>query len=161
MHPAQQVGIVSPVRLAVGRGAGDVLMDMAHPVDGALRVLGGAVRGSRQERADALQPAPGIGAVIGVLRDRDHGQRVQGLEQQRAEAAGEHRGVTVDPPDGTVRREPARSGRAVEALAVSGALRAGDPGEELVADAPLQDVQADDARLRHGSGSLGWQAGHW
>lgn len=101
-------------------------------VDGALRVVGGAERGGREEGARPLQPAPRVTAVVGVLRDRDHGLRVQRLEQQRAKAAGEHRGVAVHPPDRAVSGEPARARRG-EARPVGASLRARDPGEKRFA----------------------------
>jgi len=95
-----------------------------------------------------------------VLRDRDHRERVQRLQQQRPEAADEHRGVAVHPPDGAVVREPARS-RHAESLPVGRPIWPGHPGEERRADAPLQRVQAGSEWLRHGIVSLGRRVGHW
>ena len=149
MHPAQQVRIGCPVGPPVGGDARDMRVDAANPVHRALRVLDSAVRGRRQERAGALQAPPRVFAVVGVLRDGDHRQRVQRLKQQRPEAADEHRGIPVHTADRAVVREPARSGLA-EALPVSRTLWPGDPGEKLLADAPLQRVQMSSEWLRHG-----------
>ena len=68
------------VRPAVGGDPVDTLVDSAHPVDRALRVGGGAEGRHREERTGALQPAPRITAVVGVLGDACHRQRVKRLE---------------------------------------------------------------------------------
>ena len=143
MDPAKEMRIVRPVRSAVRVGPGYVPMDTPDVVDGALRVLGRAVRGGRQEGTRPLQPTPRVVAVIGVLRDRDHGPRVQRLEQQREKTADEHRGVPVHAADRPVRREPARS-RRVEPRPVGRSVGTRDPCEQRLAQLALERVQACD-----------------
>ena len=108
-------------------------MDSAHLVDSPLRIVCGTERGDREEGAGALQPAPRVAAVVGVLGDSRHGERVQRLEEQRPQAADEHRGVGVHPPDRAVLGEPARAGRVVDASPVVGALGPCDQAEERAA----------------------------
>ena len=137
VHPAEQVRVVAPARAAVGVGPGDELMDVPDVVDGALRVVGGAERGGGEEGARPLQPAPRVAAVVGVLRHRDHRLRVQRLQQQRAQAADEHRGVPVHPPDRAVGAEPAWP-RVGEERPVGRPVKTRDPGEKRLAQAALQ-----------------------
>jgi hypothetical protein len=126
-----------------------VPVDTPDAVDRVLRVVGGTERGGREEGTRPLQTAPWVVAVIGVLRDRDHGPRMQRLQQQRAKAADEHRGIGVHAPDRAVSSEPARS-RVVETRPVSRPLGTRDPGEKRLAQAPLQRVKARGRRLRYG-----------
>jgi hypothetical protein len=148
VHPAEQVRIVRPVRHAVRAGSRDVPVDAADLVDGALRVAGGAEGGGREEGTGPLQPAPRVAPVVGVLRDRGHGRRMQRLQQQRAKTANEHRGVPVHPPDRTIIGEPARTRRG-ESGPVGTTLRTSDPGEKRFTQAPLQRAKARGDRLRH------------
>ena len=120
VHPFQEVRVRGAVRPAVGGDPVDTLVDPAHPVHRALRVGGGAERRHREERTGALQPAPRITAVVGVLGDARHRQRVKRLEQQRAQPADEHGGIGVHPPDRPVFAEPARARRLVDARPVGG-----------------------------------------
>ncbi|MFY9916746.1 MAG: hypothetical protein WAK18_18880, partial [Nocardioidaceae bacterium] len=62
-----------------------------------------------------------------------HGQRVQRLEQERAEAAHEHRGVGMDFPDGAVIPEPPWPVSCRDSVASSRSFGAGDPREDLLA----------------------------
>ena len=77
MHPAEQMRVVGPVRLAVRAGAPDMTVDTADTFDGVVRIFGGTVCGGGQEGTGALQASPRVVAVIGMLRDGDHGHRVQ------------------------------------------------------------------------------------
>jgi len=148
------------VRPAVGIRPRHVLMDPPDLVDGALRVVGGTVGGGREEGTRPLQPAPRVVAVVGVLRDRDHRPRVQRLQQQRAKTADEHRGITVHAPDRAVGREPARS-RRVETRPVRRPFWTGDPGEERLAQAPLQRVKTSGGRPRPEFRFFARQANTW
>ena len=109
VHPAQQVRVGRGVRTPVGGGAGDAAVDGPHDADGAVGVLDRAERRLGQEGAGALQASPRVAAVAGVLVDGRHRQRVQRLQQQRPDAADEHRRVAVHGADGVVGAEPART----------------------------------------------------
>ena len=62
-------------------------------------------RGADEGRRPA-QPAQGVLLVAGVLGHPRHGQRMQRLEQQCADAADQHDGqVGVDPPGHAAGRE--------------------------------------------------------
>ena len=90
--------------------------------------LGGAERGHREEAAGAREPAPDVAAVAGVLGDRRHRLRLEGLEQDGPQPADVHRGVAVDARDRAAGREPARPRRAVDPVAVHRPLRVRRPG---------------------------------
>jgi hypothetical protein len=115
-------------------------VNSAHPVDGALCVGGRAECRHREERTGPLQPAPRIAAVVGVLGDAGHRQRVKRLQQQCPQAADEHRGICVYPPDRTVFAEPARPRRFVDPRPVGRSIRAGNHAEQAAAQ-----------RLAHGA----------
>ena len=100
VHPLQQVGVGRVIGPTVQGDATHALVDAAHPVDRTLGVAGGAERRHGEERAGALQSAPGITPIVGVLGDARHRQRMQGLQKQRAQTADEHRRVGVHPTNG-------------------------------------------------------------
>ena len=77
-----------------------------------------------------------------MIGDPGHGQRMQRLQQQRAQAAYEHRRVGVDAPDRTIFAEPPRARRFVDSSPVDGSVRAGDQTEQ----APPQTLP-DSAQL--------------
>jgi hypothetical protein len=147
VYPAEQVRVVRPVRPTVVVGPCYVPVNKPDVINGALRVVGGAERGGGEEGTRPLQPAPRIGAVIGVLRDRDHGPRVQRLQQQCAEATYEHRGIPLHLPDRAIGREPARP-LCVETSPVGRPFWTRDPGEKRLAQAVLQRVKACGYGLR-------------
>ena len=128
VDPHQQVRVGGGVRRAVVERAGDAVVDRADGVDRLLRVVGGAERGDREEAAGAGEPAPHVAAVARVLGHGGHRRRVQGLEQHRPDAADEHRRVAVHAADRAGGVEPARAGRAVDAVAVPGSVGPGDAG---------------------------------
>src|SRR5829696_9897863 len=105
-------------------------MDSAHLVDRALGVFCGAEGRDGEEGAGALQSAPRVAPVIGVVGDAGHGERVQRLKEQRPQTADVHGGVGVYAPDGTVLCEPPRPGSVVDAGPVHGAVRSRDQSEQ-------------------------------
>ncbi len=134
MHPTQQLGIVRRIRSTVGRDTPHTLVHRAHAATRRLRLIGRAVGGGGEEVGGALEPTPGIVAVVGVRRDTCHGERMQALEQQGAQATDEHRGITVHAPDRSISREPPWARRREQldgALATTGTGDAGsnDRGE--------------------------------
>ena len=123
VHPLEQVRVVRVVRRAVRHRAVHPVVDRAHDVDRLLRVVGGAERRDREVAAGARQPAPHVAAVAGVLGDRGHRLRLQGLQQHGPDPADEHRRVAVHDRDRAALGEPARPRRAVDPLPVLGAVR--------------------------------------
>ena len=155
MHPGQQVGVVGPVREAVRGDAGDPFVGAADPGDGPFGRLGGPVGGDGDEGAGAAQPAPRVRPVVGVLGDASHGQRVQGLQQQRSEAADQARPAAVDPPGRRTRPEQALVGRgALEPLGrqLLGGEEAADVGGDRV-------TQPGQGRRRAGHDHEGTEGG--
>ncbi len=71
-----------------------------------------AVGGHRDVVAGAAQPSPRVALVAGVARHPRHRERVQRLQQEGGDPAGEHRRVLVHPPDRVGRHEPALARRA-------------------------------------------------
>jgi hypothetical protein len=101
-----QLGIVGRVGPTVGRDAGHPAVHPPHLLHGLLGLAHRAERGGADEIGGAAQPAQGVGLVVGVLRHAGHGQRVQGLQQQRADAADQHGGqIGVHHPGHPVGRE--------------------------------------------------------
>ena len=151
MHPLQQVGIIGPVVAAVGSLTPHAPVDAPDFVDCALGVSGGAERGDRQERAGALESSPGIAAVIGMLGDSGHGQRVQRLQQQGAQPPDEHRGIGVHPTNGPVVGEPPRARSVVDPAPVLRALGTGNHGEQAPSEPfpHVVEVQVQVQRQRH------------
>ena len=139
VHPGQQVRVGRRVRAAVRRDAGHPAVDVLDPIDRFLRVAGPAERGHGQEVAGPLQPPPGITLVPGMGRHRGHGQRVQRLQQQRADAADEHGRVAVHPADRPVRGEPPLA---------AGLVNHGPAVWPLGARHPLEDRRPDPAAHR-------------
>ncbi len=131
VHPLQQVRVGRVVVPPVGRRAMDAAMNSADPVHGPLRVVRGAVRRHREERAGALQPSPRVTAVVGMLGDARHRQGMQRLQQQGAQTSHEHRRVAVHPADGPIVGEPARAGGVVDVRAVGWSVGSGHQTEEL------------------------------
>ena len=119
VYPLEQMRIVCCVGLAVRRNAFHPAMHAMHPIDGALGLRRGAEGGGGEEVGSALESPPRIVTVVGVLCHAGHRQRVQGLEEQCAHAADEHRGVGMHPSDGSVVDEPPCFAR-VEQLGVTG-----------------------------------------
>ena len=66
-----------------------------------------AVDDGPHPRGGVGQPTEGVAAVVRVLGDARHRERVHGLQHQRPHAAGEHRSVGVDPPGDAVGAEEA------------------------------------------------------
>ena len=103
---SSRCGSFASYRPTVGSDAGDAFVDSVHGVDRTLRLRRRTERGRREEVGRALQSPPRIGAVVGVLGDSRHRQRMQRLQEQRPEAADEHRSVGVDATDRRVVGEP-------------------------------------------------------
>ena len=90
VHPAQQVRIVRVIPTTITCDAVDERVHVADAVDRSLCFFGRAERGDGEEVSRALESAPRIVAVIGVLGDPGHGERVQRLNEQCAQPADEH-----------------------------------------------------------------------
>ena len=118
-------------------------MHAMDPIDGLLGLRRRPERGGGQEVGGALEPAPGVAAIVGVVGDTGHRQRVQRLEQQRSEPADEHRCVGVDPSDRGIVVEPAR---------LVGVEQFGAPCRRIGSDHPAADLFA------HPRAHVG---GHW
>ncbi len=118
VHPGQELRIRGGVGPAVRGGPGDPAVDGLDPLGRRLRVAGPAERGHGKEVAGPLQPSPRVALEARMRRHAGHGQRVQRLEQQGADAAHEHRRVAVHPPDGAVLGEPAVTLSQVDHLAM-------------------------------------------
>ena len=127
VDPAQQVGVVGAVLLAARRGSSDPAVDGPDDRDAPLGVGDRSVRGGGQEPAGPVQPAPRVTAKPGVLAHPEHRHRMQRLQQQGADAADEHRGVGMDPPDGVGFGEPAGTWAEPDLLVRIVELRSGDP----------------------------------
>jgi RNA polymerase sigma-70 factor, ECF subfamily len=130
VHPLEKMWIRRLVGRAVRRDAVHPPVDATHLVDRPLRVVSRAERGDGEEGAGALQPSPRVAAVVGVLGDAGHGERVQRLEKQRPQTPDEHRGIGVDAPDRTVLAEPARARSVVNPGPVAGSVRTGNQAEQ-------------------------------
>ena len=98
MHPEQELGIERPVGLASIVVAGDARVD--SPESGRCRLRGlGLAEDDRQGQLErAVEPAPGIAAVVGELGDAGGHLGMSHLEDQRPAAAEEQHGLAVDPP---------------------------------------------------------------
>ncbi len=162
MHPGQQVRIRGGIGTAVRRRPADPTVDRPDPLGRRLGVAGPAERGDGEEVAGALQPSPRVAAVAGMRVHARHGQRVQGLEQQGADAAHEHRGVAVHSLDGAVLGEPAVTLGLVDDPAMVRSFGTGHPLEDGRADtAPdgicrrlhchLSSITTAPARYHHGT----------
>lgn len=79
VHPRQQVRIVCLIRLAIRAGSGDSVVDGSHLSNGSFGHLNRAKRGGREEISGSLQPSPGVGPIIGVLRNTGHREGMQAL----------------------------------------------------------------------------------
>ena len=149
VHPLQQVRVGGVIGPAVGGDTAHPLVDAAHPVHRALRVGGGAESGHGQKGAGALQSAPGVAPIVGVLGDAGHRQRMQGLQEKRPQSADEHRRIGVHPPNRAILVEPARARRVVDARAVRGTVRARNQAEQAAAQVLPHGVEI--RQHRHGS----------
>jgi predicted PurR-regulated permease PerM len=140
VHPFQQMRIVGGIGCAAGRGPFDAPVDAAHPIDGSLGLRRRPERGGCEEVGGALQASPRVTAVVGVLGDSGHRQRVQRLEQQRTQSAHEHRCVGVDAPDRRIVGEPSRF-VGVEQLGSSDGLVGPDDARSDLFAEPGADVE--------------------
>jgi hypothetical protein len=141
VHPGQQPRVRCRVRPPAGPGPGDRLVHRPDPRDRLLGVAGLAERGDREEAAGPLQAPPRVAAVPRMPGHRGHGQRVQRLQQQRRDPAGEHRRIRVHPPDRPVRGEPALTGQPPPRRV----RRPGDPRDDRGTDTaanPAGDILA-------------------
>ena len=114
VHPRQQVRVVGRVRAAVGCGADHPLVHPLDHGDGGAG-LGRWCRRSWPRRTRWCRHSRPIGsrAVVRVLGDAGHGQRVHRLQQQGAQPADEHGAVGVDAPRHAVGPEEARVAPAI------------------------------------------------
>ena len=115
-----------------------MFVDAADDRDRPLRFCSGTERGGRDEVGRALQPAPRIVAVVAVLRDACHRQRVQRLQQERPQATDEHRRIGVDPADRGALHEPPLAGRIEQLGGALGTAVAHDTRSNLVGQ-PVAD----------------------
>jgi len=145
VHPGQQGGISGRVSASIGRGAVQRRMDGAHPGHG-LRGHGGiAIRRGCDEQRGAPESPAQITAQIGVIPHRCQRQRMQRLQQQRADAADQHRHeVGVHAPAHRIGIEPPRCTRR--------------PGE--IHAPPIRGSQASDLTLQGHAQRLGKRIDH-
>jgi hypothetical protein len=61
-----------------------------------------SVRGGTDEPTGATEPTPWVVAIVGMLGNARHRQRMERLEHEGPESADEHRGVGVHVPDGAL-----------------------------------------------------------
>ena len=127
------------VRRPVRHRAGDPLVDPRGPRRPPARASSATPNVvTARNGAGPVQPAPHVAAEARVLRDRAHRDRVQRLEQQRAQPADEHRRVAVHAGDRASGLEPARPVAEVDPLAVPRAVRTGDAEEQRLAQPTAQ-----------------------
>ena len=131
MHPLQQPRVLRGVRPTVGGRALHAPVHDAHGVHGLLGQLGGAVGGGREVGPGALQPAEGVLAVGGVTVHPRHGQRVQGLQVEAADATDERGHRAVDGPDRIAGGEPPGGAGGLGDRAGDVGLAVGPPGQHL------------------------------
>jgi hypothetical protein len=92
VHPGQQLRIIGGVGLALRGLAADLRMDAAHLGHQRLHLAAGRIAGAGDERGGATQATHQVLAEIGVVVDPGQRARMQGLQHQRAQATGQHRG---------------------------------------------------------------------
>jgi predicted PurR-regulated permease PerM len=140
VHPLQQVRVVRTVRLAARGHSLHPPVHTPHPIDGLLGLRRRTERRGGEEVGGALQAAPRITPIVGVLRHTGHRPWMQRLEQQRSQAADEHRRVGVDATNRCIVGEPTRLARVEEFGSPGGFVRADHPHPDLVAE-PRTNVE--------------------
>ncbi len=107
----------------------DVVMDLPHVLDQRLGLGARRIGGATDECGGAAQPAEQIAAEIGVVPYPGQRQRVQRLQGQRGEAAGEHAGeVRMHTPGRAVR--PEQAGVTVRVVVVGASIFGAGKGLE-------------------------------
>ena len=106
VDPAQQMRIAGRVGATVQGHPAHTAVDLTDAGDRFLRRCGWAESGRRQEVGRALEAAPRVFAIVGMVGNTSHRQRMQRLQQQRTQAANEHRRVGVHSANHPVLRKP-------------------------------------------------------
>lgn len=140
MHPAEKVGISGAVGLSARSRPTHPVVYGTHTVDRVLCVVRSSVCGDGEKGTGALEPPPGVAAIAGMSFHGGHGQRVQGLEQERPQSADEHGRIAVDRANRPVRTEPARAGCSMDTGAVPRPCGPGDLGKDRAAQ-PLPQAE--------------------
>lgn len=121
VHPSEQLRVVGLVRHAVGSVAANLRVDLAHARNQLFGFRGWRVGGAGDEVGGAPQPPDQIGAEVGMVVDPGQRPRMQQLQHQCAQAAGQHaRKFGVDAPGDAVGPEDA--GIAQRLIVFDGAL---------------------------------------
>ena len=120
VHPREQVRIVGPVGHAVGCRALHAVVDRPDHRHRLLRIGDRSERGGAEKLGRPLQSTERIVLVGRVIGDARHGRWMQGLQEQRTDAADEHRRVGVHVPGRAVGPEQARLRRQLPWLALTG-----------------------------------------
>ena len=131
VHPLQQPRVLRGVRPTIGGRSLHAPVHDAHGVHRLLGQLGGAVGGGCEVGTGALQPAEGVLAVGGVTIHPGHGQRVQGLKVEAADATDERGHRAVDGPDRIAGGEPPGGAGRLGDRAGDVGLAVGPPGQHL------------------------------
>lgn len=108
MHPGEQLWVVGLIRHAVGGVAADMRVDLAHARNQLFGFRTWCVGGAGDEVGGAPQPPDQIGAEVGMVVDPGQRARMQQLQHQCAQAAGQHaRKFGMDAPGDAVGPEDA------------------------------------------------------
>lgn len=103
------MGVVCRVGAAIACSALHKIVNVFDAVDDSLRFLLWAECGGGKKVGGALQAAPRVGSVVGVVGHASHGKWVQCLQQQCAEASNKHGCVHVHDAYWPVIGKPSRA----------------------------------------------------
>jgi predicted PurR-regulated permease PerM len=142
VNPSQKMRIVGGIRPTIGRNAADEGMHVTDAVDRALRLDGRSERGDGEEICRALQAAPRVVAIVGVLCDTGHGEWVQGLDEQCPEPTDEHRRVGVHQADRSILGKPSLAWRFDDLQHTFVGIRSRHPFAQCVAEGLAHGTQA-------------------
>lgn len=146
MHPGEQLRVVGVVGHAVSSTTADMRVDVAHAGNQLLGLRTRGVGRAGDEVGSAPQPPDQVSAEVGMVVDPGQRARMQQLQHQCAQAAGQHaRKFGMDAPGDAVGPEDA--GIAQRLIVFDGALT------------PRKRVEHPAADLFGGGGSEGTQDG--
>jgi hypothetical protein len=146
VDPRQQVRIVGAVRGAVGQGAVDVGVNHSDLGDQPLGLGGAAIGGAADELGGALQAAERVLPPARMVPDAGKRPRMEHLQEQRGDAAGDHRReVAVHPPGGRAGAEQARVTRGI--IEVGGPFAEADEAVDLGLDRALEERHGAPCKL--------------